>query len=79
MISKTVINVKSEEEFLTLVEDFKNKLVKGIDEINLGVYDIYLSETCIVDEDKFAFGSVKYFTDIKCKIITLEEYLKHRK
>lgn len=76
MISKTVINVKTEEEFLKLVEDFETRCVKGIENATIGVFDIYLSETCIVDEDKFAFGSVKYFTDCKCKIITVDEYFK---
>jgi len=79
MISKRVIHVKTEEEFLSLVEDFKVRFVKGIDDVNIGVFDVYLSETCIVDEDRFAFGCVKYFTDSKCKIIEFEDYLLEMK
>jgi len=79
MISKTVINVKTEDEFESLIDIFKNKCVKGIDMVNSGVWDIYLSDTCIVDEDRFAFGSTKYFTEIKCRVITFEEYLKQQK
>ena len=79
MISKTVIHLKTEEEFRSLLKVMNDKGVAGADDSKLECWEVFLDETCVVDEDRFAFGSTKYFTECKCKIITYEEFLKQQK